>query len=109
MKSKLANYFLIAFFSIFVTNTVLSLLNKCSNDSSVCIEQEEDSAEKETGEKGDAKKFSFSPNTMPFDDDICHGFHFNYYFITIKHLKFRSSDPSLLDVSMPNLFSPPKA
>ncbi|MCW3071776.1 MAG: hypothetical protein JWO44_1666 [Bacteroidetes bacterium] len=108
MQLKIAKYILFLFFSVFVTNAIVSLVLKNSGDSELCAELEDD-CKKEAEKKENNKKFSFSPNSMPFDDDICHEFHFTYYFVTIKHLKYGSPDPSLLDASLLKLYSPPKA
>ncbi|MCW3105402.1 MAG: hypothetical protein JWO09_3842 [Bacteroidetes bacterium] len=108
MQLTIAKYILFFFFGVLVANAVVSVALKNSDDSALCMELEDD-CEKESEKKENTKKLSFSPNTMPFDDDICHEFHFDYYFVTIKHLRYGSPDPSLLDASLLKLYSPPKA
>jgi hypothetical protein len=87
------------------------LLEKKSDSKALCLQANDDDsdADDKPDKNPDQKKFQYKPNTCSSDDDICHEFHFSNYFVHIRHLKYNSSEPSLLDAAVKKLYSPPKA
>ena len=111
MQKTIAKYILFLFFTVFITNAVTTMLEKKSDAKALCLQANDDNSDvDDKPEKNpDQTKVKYNPNTGPSDDDICHEFHFSNYFVHVHHLKYNSSEPSLLDAAVKKLYSPPKA
>jgi len=110
MQNTVARYILFFFFAVFTGNTVTTMLEKKSDSNVLCMQSEGDQSDADDKPVKDPnqKKFQFNPNTLPFDDDICHEFQFSNYYVHIKQVKYQASVFSLLDAAVSDLYSPPR-
>ena len=101
MQNTIAKYILFFLFTVFITNAVTKMLVKKNASEIVYLQSEDDNsdADEKSVKDSDQKKFQYNPNTLTFDDDICHEFHFSNYYVHIKQVKYKASVPSLLDAS----------
>ena len=97
MNTFVVRYLLLFFLAVFTLNAVGTLVKKVNDAKALVLQAGEDTADEEDGKAGNGKKFQYNPNNPPFDDDICHDFHFSNYFVTIQPVRYSSPVPPLLE------------